>query len=625
MDKHSIGKTISALRKSKGWTQVELAEQLNISDKTVSKWESEAGYPELTMFPLIADLFGVSIDYLMTGKEMPAEIITMSKAELCAKNDDISMLDQIDQNHIDESGHNLAYYVSKYESINVYNQCNDLKMDLITNIKMALIANNISRLERYHIKQLAHVDDKKRITGPNTPVATLPEDIFHLIISDKRISKSTFLYLLSPCEKDSPHKKSNIWYNGIPYLIDECIRYGTSEQFDLLMQATEKNNNFAFENLDHDEVVYGRYNQVKINQGQQMYGVVVILEKTFRFAIERGDISTVEKLNKINRQPFPLAPRFYADEDILRMMKLRADKSISHSELIVQSSIHKGIINVDELLAVNDIKAITKALSEYPISKYEQLAAIVGNMRKASDSDDWRCIFEYAVDNNDALLAKYVMNNDKRNIDRLLFDKEILPPRFAGTTVTNFFEQTENANPNIKYLVLRSKTRFSGVINSSRHIDKACRQKDSHIIQTLDDLAEYIKLCKEQIIDDWKVRMNKNKIIEELNEEFFRSELAKGNLELVAVKLCVRLEAILKSTYHYDGDFSEMLDKYCVQYGTTEVDDGWGYIERQTNQFVDYLRKLRKYRNDIVHSEKKAESMTPEELDFCIKYICGLK
>lgn len=73
------------LRKSKGWTQVELAEQLNISDKTVSKWESEAGYPELTMFPLIADLFGVSIDYLMTGKEMPAEIITMSKAELCAK------------------------------------------------------------------------------------------------------------------------------------------------------------------------------------------------------------------------------------------------------------------------------------------------------------------------------------------------------------------------------------------------------------------------------------------------------------------------------------------------------------------------------------------------------------
>ena len=45
MNKHSIGKTIAELRKAKGWTQIELAERLNISDKAVSKWESEAGYP----------------------------------------------------------------------------------------------------------------------------------------------------------------------------------------------------------------------------------------------------------------------------------------------------------------------------------------------------------------------------------------------------------------------------------------------------------------------------------------------------------------------------------------------------------------------------------------------------
>ena len=43
MSKHSIGKTIATLRKAKGWTQVELAEKLNVSDKAVSKWESEAG------------------------------------------------------------------------------------------------------------------------------------------------------------------------------------------------------------------------------------------------------------------------------------------------------------------------------------------------------------------------------------------------------------------------------------------------------------------------------------------------------------------------------------------------------------------------------------------------------
>lgn len=68
MDEHSIGKTIARLRKSKGWTQVELAEKLNVSDKAVSKWESESGLPEISQFPTLAKLFDVSIDYLMMGK-----------------------------------------------------------------------------------------------------------------------------------------------------------------------------------------------------------------------------------------------------------------------------------------------------------------------------------------------------------------------------------------------------------------------------------------------------------------------------------------------------------------------------------------------------------------------------
>ena len=68
MREHSIGKTIAALRKSKGWTQAELAEKLNVSDKAVSKWENEAGLPEISQLPAMANLFGVTIDYLMTEK-----------------------------------------------------------------------------------------------------------------------------------------------------------------------------------------------------------------------------------------------------------------------------------------------------------------------------------------------------------------------------------------------------------------------------------------------------------------------------------------------------------------------------------------------------------------------------
>ncbi|MBQ6824758.1 MAG: helix-turn-helix domain-containing protein [Clostridia bacterium] len=68
MDAKNIGTLIARLRKKNGLTQSALAQKLNVSDKTVSKWESGHGFPEITQFPVLASIFGVSIDYLMTGE-----------------------------------------------------------------------------------------------------------------------------------------------------------------------------------------------------------------------------------------------------------------------------------------------------------------------------------------------------------------------------------------------------------------------------------------------------------------------------------------------------------------------------------------------------------------------------
>lgn len=67
MDAKSIGALILKLRKKSGMTQSQLAEKLNISDKTVSRWENGLGYPEVMQFPVLASVFGVSVDYLMSG------------------------------------------------------------------------------------------------------------------------------------------------------------------------------------------------------------------------------------------------------------------------------------------------------------------------------------------------------------------------------------------------------------------------------------------------------------------------------------------------------------------------------------------------------------------------------
>ena len=63
---------ISNLRKDKGWTQTTLAEKLGISSQSVSKWECGIGYPDVTLFPVIAELFGVSVAVLF-GENLVSE------------------------------------------------------------------------------------------------------------------------------------------------------------------------------------------------------------------------------------------------------------------------------------------------------------------------------------------------------------------------------------------------------------------------------------------------------------------------------------------------------------------------------------------------------------------------
>ena len=55
---------LQVIRKSKGFTQDELAARLNVSRQAVAKWESGQGYPDISNLIGISDLFNVTVDYL---------------------------------------------------------------------------------------------------------------------------------------------------------------------------------------------------------------------------------------------------------------------------------------------------------------------------------------------------------------------------------------------------------------------------------------------------------------------------------------------------------------------------------------------------------------------------------
>ncbi|MBE6965702.1 MAG: helix-turn-helix transcriptional regulator [Ruminococcaceae bacterium] len=60
-----IAKNISELRRTAEMTQFELAERLNYSDKAVSKWERGESVPDIAVLKNIADIFSVTVDYLL--------------------------------------------------------------------------------------------------------------------------------------------------------------------------------------------------------------------------------------------------------------------------------------------------------------------------------------------------------------------------------------------------------------------------------------------------------------------------------------------------------------------------------------------------------------------------------
>ena len=89
MTKRSLGAIISARRKQKGMTQLDLARQMGVTDKAVSKWERDLSFPDVASLPKLAEVLGVSVDDLLEVKtaaqEQPARSTAPALVEIVLK------------------------------------------------------------------------------------------------------------------------------------------------------------------------------------------------------------------------------------------------------------------------------------------------------------------------------------------------------------------------------------------------------------------------------------------------------------------------------------------------------------------------------------------------------------
>lgn len=71
------GKFIATKRKELGYTQKKLAEKLNVTDKAISKWETGAGMPDISMLKPLSEILGVSVIEILEGREILDENLSV--------------------------------------------------------------------------------------------------------------------------------------------------------------------------------------------------------------------------------------------------------------------------------------------------------------------------------------------------------------------------------------------------------------------------------------------------------------------------------------------------------------------------------------------------------------------
>lgn len=616
--KHSIGKTIAGLRKEKGWTQAELAEKLQVSDKAVSKWEKDSGAPSVEFFPVLAALFGVSIDYIMMGKETEPEIIVTSKLRLCAKKDDVSMLDGVDVRVKDEYGKTLIDYVIEFQSIKVFVAVAEKYglgiFGLINGLKLAIATNRLDLIDKgfWQANKLnfnANRDAYKDKNGilfllpttmaqrfsighaydPNPALAecVLDNDFFSFIVCDDRINKDTLDFLLGKQER-----RKCVWYHVFPYLIHQAYINDKENKLELLLDLAQKNNKYAYSTIDDKPSYPGRPYAMECfclpakSTKETAFGLVRILDETILEALKNGDFKNARRFNALNidiktnySSIMPWNYRwnhlYIASEHELKLCELKSKKT-PEDKLREADCVYNGIIDVKQVLATSDYDFIEKMFCKYDFSHFETIERLYFAKK-------YKELYKLCIDLGLENLAQNIIRySQTESLDEM------------SREIEKIIKSDILDNRNEEFLPYRSVIQSWGKsIKMTKPFGQWCKSTEKKKAEILFDL--------------------KKKNLIEADKESFEKLLIDGADELVIIiKLCVKMEEILVKKYQLTGDLLEMLTE-------------WERTHNARNAAL--LHKLRRRRNTLAHNvdaEDSQEELTADELKNCIEIICNM-
>lgn len=401
-----IGDRIRQLRQAKKMTQSDLAAEINLSDKAISKWESGEGFPNLEALTQLAQLFDTTTDYLLMGKTKDDfDYSQISRLEMIAKKDDPTLLDDIeakDKGSInlyttDETGHPFIDYLFQYQSKKVFQWLMNKKRvqgygspyfrgaeDNYYD-KLAELLILTDTWENFTISGDAGLRDlackqAEKAFEYSIPVENfvLSEDFLSQIGSPSFANKEGLMKVIS--------SQSKTWYGINTWLLEKAYLLG--------------NKKIAFYIAD----VY--INLIKtVSQEKQhpqaghnfleRQGLSWVTEIAFKKALSDNDEEAIQKFYSLNKLARIGCETYLPDEYDLRMAKVTHDSTLSGEEKLIQSVTHNGYPCVKELIQLKNYnlyqKIITKpcCLLEDCWNEYK-----AGNISKAKELAPKACFPE---------------------------------------------------------------------------------------------------------------------------------------------------------------------------------------------------------------------------------------
>lgn len=373
--KETLADRIRTLRKQKKLTQLELSEMLYVTDKAVSKWETNEGNPDISLLSKLAEIFDVSIDYLLTGTTKE-KVVVVSLTEKIAMDDNVDDFRNVLYSELersDEQGTTILSYIYKYKSKKIFDYY--------------LKKHDGRRLLGGHYGDKKYIDEfilmcfetnNTEMISDSNPKAFLK--LSQIYFEDQDIPKHSNKYQIKTnfidYVLDNPQILDLIMEQGDTYWANiliksmETLVAKKDPIVDTILSFIEEKNKVAVEfHKKHHNSYYDSNDYALTNEG-------VFLKRTKQLVKTITKLNRQTVLNALKNNDYELANRLnlLADNAVseheIKMDKVSKNTKLSAEEKLTESVIIDGIIDIDKLILLDDYK-LYKKLIKLPASKKE--------------------------------------------------------------------------------------------------------------------------------------------------------------------------------------------------------------------------------------------------------------